>query len=72
MNLTKEDIEEYRRLWREEFGEELTEADARMEAQRTLELFKLLEQTRRTSSIPYTSQPELPLAAQTSVIKKEP
>ncbi len=42
MELTDEDIVEYQVMWKEEFGEEISTADARRSASELLELFRVL------------------------------
>jgi hypothetical protein len=39
MELTDEDIKEYRKIWKEEFKEEISKADARASASQVLELY---------------------------------
>lgn len=42
MQLSDEDIKEFAALWREEFGEEISDAEARREAAQLLQLYSLL------------------------------
>ena len=42
MELTPEDIAEFRQLWQEEFGETISEADARHHACQLMELYLTL------------------------------
>ncbi len=42
MELTDEEIQEFAKIWKEEFKEELTPEQAKYEAQRFLELYLLL------------------------------
>lgn len=42
MDLTQQDIENFRRLWKKEFSENLSFEAARTEAHRLLELYALL------------------------------
>lgn len=39
MELINEDIREYQKIWKEEFKEEISEADARASASQVLELY---------------------------------
>jgi len=51
MQLTDEDVREFATLWKEEFGEEISEAEARRHATQLIELYSLLArpyQGRRT------------------------
>ena len=41
MNLTEDDIKEFKEIWKAEFGEELSDADARIAAMLLLKLFAL-------------------------------
>ncbi len=42
MEIDKESLEEFKKIYKEEFGEELTDAEAREMAQRVLRLYELL------------------------------
>jgi len=42
MELTEEDIREFAAIWKEEFGDSLSPADARHEASLLMELYSLL------------------------------
>ena len=42
MDLDKESIEEFKKLWKNEFHENLSDADARRIANQFLELYKVL------------------------------
>jgi len=55
-DLSDEEIEEFRRIYKQEFGEELKKADARMMAENLLRLYVVLAQPLPTEgSIPTTS-----------------
>ena len=41
MNLKDDDIKEFKEIWQEEFGEDLSDADARIAAMLLLKLFSL-------------------------------
>jgi hypothetical protein len=57
MQLEDEDIREFAELWEEEFGETLSEKDARHHASRLLTLYELL------ATEPTTAEPDLPTPA---------
>ena len=42
MILTDKDIREYQKMWWEEFGEEISEVEARKSASELLELYRML------------------------------
>lgn len=60
MDLTEEDISEYVTLWKEEFGEDISRADARHSASQFLELYSLLSRPLPvTQPAPGTIKPDL-------------
>lgn len=64
MQLTQDDLREFIELWREEFGETISEGEARHYASRLLELAHLLSQrppqATDSGAIGQTDQPPSP------------
>lgn len=52
MHLTDEDIQEFIRIWKEEFGEDITPEAARAQATELLELYALLARPLRKKDSP--------------------
>ncbi len=42
IELTAEEVKEYQRIWREVFGEDISEIDARLSGQRLVELYRIM------------------------------
>ena len=59
MQFDDDDIQEYRRIWKEEFQEEISLEDARHSASMLMELFALLLQS-VPDALPWSSEGSLP------------
>jgi len=66
MKLDREDIEEFKRIYREEFGEELSDAEAERRARQLLTFYEIIAgilERRRTNNEPATATSLRPLTS---------